>query len=233
MVVRFLAQLRAPIFVCGQVIAWVLLAVDARREWNAFWFVGLLLALGALAAIPAKVVDAPEFRPVALVTQSIGAGIVALALYDTADKRALWAYALAALGAVALPASRTALGALPASRPALGALPARRTALGRATVIGVGAALLLTIGASAPALAWGGTQPEVMVCVRPEVTVDELMRESHRFDPDHLIAGFGFDGPQTPCLEVIFDPGATAGDADEVARRYAADPRVASVSRTR
>ncbi|WP_216592525.1 hypothetical protein [Verrucosispora sioxanthis] len=115
MVVRLLAQLRAPIFVGGQVAAWVLLAVDARREWNASWFVGLLLVLGALAAIPAQVVDQPEFRVVALVTQTIGAGVVALALYDTPDKRALWAYALAALGAVALPSSRPTLGALPRS----------------------------------------------------------------------------------------------------------------------
>ncbi|GAB3843970.1 hypothetical protein GCM10029963_19840 [Micromonospora andamanensis] len=223
MVVRFLAQLRPIVVVGGQVAAWALLVVDARREWNAYWFVGLLLALGALAAIPAAVVGEPEFRVVASVTHTIGAGIVALALYDTADKRALWAYALAALGAVALPASRTALGASPASRPALG----------RATVLGVAAALLLTIGASAPALAWSGTQPGVTVCVRPDVTVDEMMRESHRFDPQHLIAGFGFDDSHTPCLEVLFDPGATAGDADDVVGRYAADPRVTTVSRTR
>ncbi|NGM11270.1 hypothetical protein ENC19_00535 [Verrucosispora sp. CWR15] len=223
MVVRLLAQLRAPIFVGGQVAAWVLLAVDARREWNASWFVGLLLVLGALAAIPAQVVDQPEFRVVALVTQTIGAGVVALALYDTPDKRALWAYALAALGAVALPSSR----------PTLGALPARRSALGRATALGVAAALLLTIGASAPAMAWGRTQPEVMVCVRPVASVDELTRDSRRFDPDHVIAGFGLDGPHSSCLEASFDPGATAGDAAEVARRYSMDPRVASVTRTR
>ncbi|MBQ1028301.1 hypothetical protein [Micromonospora sp. C95] len=223
MVVRLLAQLRAPIFVGGQVLAWVLLAVDARREWNASWFVGLLLVLGVLAAIPAAVVDQPEFRVVALVTQTIGAGVVALALYDTADKRALWAYVLAALGAVALPASR----------PVLGAFPVSRSALGRATVIGVAATLLLTIGASAPAMAWGGTQPEVVVCVRPEASVDELTRDSRRFDPEHVIAGFGFDGPHSSCLEVSFDPGATAGDAAEVARRYSLDPRVVSVSRTR
>ncbi|WBB89713.1 hypothetical protein [Verrucosispora sp. WMMC514] len=223
MVVRLLARLRAPIFVGGQVLAWVLLAVDARREWHASWFVGLLLVLGALAAIPAQVVDRPEFRVVALVTQTIGAGVVALALYDTPDKRALWVYALAAVGAVALPSSR----------PTREARPANRSALGRATVIGVAAALLLTIGASAPAMAWGGTQPEVMVCVRPEASVDELTRDSRRFDPDHVIAGFGFDGPHSSCLEVSFDPGATVGDAAEVAHRYSVDPRVVSVGRTR
>ncbi|MEV2240917.1 hypothetical protein [Micromonospora sp. NPDC049891] len=232
MVGRFLAQLRAPVLVCGQVLAWALLTVDARREWNAYWFVGLLLVLAALAAIPAGCVDAPEFRVVALVTQTIGAGIVALALYDTADKRALWAYALAALGAVALPAGRPTLGTPPTGRTALGGLPAGRPALGRATVTGVVVALLLTIGASAPALAWDGGQPEVTVCVRPDVAVDELMSKSHHVDPHHLIAGFGSDGPHTPCLEVLFDPGATAGDADDVARRYAADPRVVSVTRT-
>ncbi|MEG3636474.1 hypothetical protein [Micromonospora palythoicola] len=224
MIVRLLAQLRAPILVGGQVLAWVLLAVDARREWNASWFVGLLLVLGALAAIPAQVVDRPEFRVVALVTQTIGAGVVALALYDTPDKRALWAYALAAVGAVALPSSR----------PTRGARPANRSALGRATVIGVAATLLLTIGASAPALAWGGTQPEVVVCVRSDEAVDELVRESRPFDPEHVIAGFGLDDdPYTSCLEVAFDPGATAGDAAEVARRYSVDPRVVSVGRAR
>ncbi|MCZ7419725.1 hypothetical protein O7605_09380 [Verrucosispora sp. WMMA2121] len=224
MVVRLLARLRAPIFVGGQLLAWVLLAVDARREWHASWFVGLLLVLGALAAIPAQVVDRPEFRVVALVTQTIGAGVVALALYDTADKRALWAYALAALGALALPSSRPALRASSVSRPALG----------RATVIGVAAALLLTIGASAPALAWGGIQPEAVVCARSDEAVDELVQESRPFDPDHVIAGFGLDDDSyTSCLEVVFDPGATAGDAAEVARRYSSDPRVVSVSRTR
>ena len=210
MAVRLLAQLRPAIVVGGQVFAWVLLALDARREWSAYWFVGLLLLLGALAAIPAARVGSPDFRLIALVTHTIGAGIVALALYDTADKRALWAYALAALGAVALPASRPRLG--------------------RPTVIGVGLAFVLTIGVSAPALAWDGSQPEAVVCVRPGGSVDELIRESHRFDPDHLIAGFGSDGPHTSCLEVFFDPGATAGDADGVARRYSADPRVVSVS---
>ncbi|WP_204037669.1 hypothetical protein [Micromonospora qiuiae] len=210
MVVRFLAQLRPPVVVCGQVFAWLLLTVDARREWSAYWFVVLLLVLGALAAIPAAFVGSPKFRLIALVTHTIGVGIVALALYDTADKRALWAYALAALGAVALPASRPALG--------------------RPTVIGVGLAFVLTIGVSAPALAWGGGQPEAVVCVRPGESVDELIRDSHRFDPHHLIAGFGFDGPHTSCLEVLFDPGATADDAGDVVRRYSVDPRVVSVN---
>ncbi|BCJ57272.1 hypothetical protein [Micromonospora endophytica] len=190
----------------------MLLAVDARREWSAYGFVGLLLLLGVLAAIPAACVGSPEFRLTVLVTQAIGAGIVALALYDTADKRALWAYALAALAAVALPASRPALN--------------------RTTVVGVAMAFVFTIGASAPALAWSGSQPEVLVCVRPDVPVDELVRESRRFDPHQVIAGFGFDGPHTSCLEVLFDPGATARDADDVARRYSSDPRVMSVSRT-
>ncbi|MGC5053102.1 hypothetical protein ACLQ2S_16800 [Micromonospora sp. DT48] len=133
MVVRFLAQLRPLVVVGGQLSTWLLLVVDARREWSPYWFVGLLLLLGALAAIPAAEVGEPAFRPVALVTYTIGAGIVALALYDTADKRALWAYALTALGVVALPTSRPTIG--------------------RATVTGVAVALLLTIGVSAPALA--------------------------------------------------------------------------------
>ncbi|WP_341720333.1 hypothetical protein QQG74_11820 [Micromonospora sp. FIMYZ51] len=212
MVVRLLARLRPPVVVGGQVFAWLLLALDARREWSAYWFVVLLLLLGVLAAIPAALVGSPELRLVALLTHTIGAGIVALALYDTADKRALWAYALTALAAVALPASR----------------PAR----GRTTMIGMGLAFVLTIGVSAPALAWGGRQPEAVVCVRPGGSVDQLIRERHHFDPDHLIAGFGSDGPHTSCLEVLFDPGATAGDADDVARRYSEDPRVVSVRRT-
>ncbi|GIJ22692.1 hypothetical protein [Micromonospora lutea] len=213
MVVRFLAQLRPLVVVAGQLFTWLLLVVDARREWSPSWFVGLLLLLGALAAIPAAVVGEPEFRLIALVTYAIGAGIVALALYDTADKRALWVYALTALGAVALPTSRPAIG--------------------RATVTGVAVALLLTIGVSAPALAWSGGSPEVTVCVASEEALDELVREGRRFDPRHAIAGFGLTESGPPCFEVLFDPGATAGDADDVARRYSVDPMVVSVSRTR
>ncbi|SCF18786.1 hypothetical protein GA0074695_4151 [Micromonospora viridifaciens] len=213
MVVRFMAQLRPLIVVCGQVLAWVLLVLDARREWSAYELVVLFLLLGALAAIPAALVGSPRFRLTALVTQAIGAGLIALALHDTTDKRALWAYALAALVAVALPPGRPALG--------------------RTTVIGVGLAFVLTIGVSAPALAWGGRQPEAVVCVRPGEPAWKLVGESHRFDPNRLIAGYGHEGPQAPCLEVLFDPGATAGDADDVVRRYSADSRVVSVSRAR
>jgi branched-subunit amino acid transport protein len=213
MVVRFSAHLRPPIVVGGQVLALVLLALDARREWSAYGLVVLFLLLGALAAIPATLVGSPRFRPAALFTQTIGTGVVALALHDTADKLALWTYALSALVAVASPASR------PAS--------------GRTTVVGMGFALMLTIGVSAPALAWGGRQPEAVVCVRPGEPAHELVRESHRFDPNHVIAGFGTEGPQASCLDVLFDAGATAGDADDVVRRYSIDPRVMSVSRAR
>ncbi|MEV4544769.1 hypothetical protein [Micromonospora echinaurantiaca] len=206
-------RLRPLIVVGGQALAWLLLALDARREWSAIGLVMLVLLLGALAAIPAAFVGSPRFRLTALVTQAIGVGIVALALHDTADKRALWAYAVAALAAVALPRGRPALG--------------------RPTVIGLGLAVVLTIGVSAPALAWGGRQPDAVVCVRSGEPAWSLVRDSHRFDPDRVIAGFGHDGPQAPCLEVLFDPGATAGDADEVVRRYSADPRVMSVSRAR
>ncbi|RAO05403.1 hypothetical protein ONO23_01388 [Micromonospora noduli] len=213
MVARFLAYLRPPLVVCGHLVALVLLVLDARREWSAYGLVMLILLLGALAVIPAALVDSPGFRLVSLVTQTVGAGVVALALHDSADKRALWVYALSALVAVMSPASRPGLG--------------------RTTVIGVGTAVVLTIGVSAPALAWGGRQPEAMVCVRQGQSAEELVRESHRFDPDHVVAGFGSEGPQAPCLEVLFDPGATAGDADDVVRRYSVDPRVSSVSRTR
>jgi hypothetical protein len=34
-------------------------------------------------------------------------------------------------------------------------------------------------------------------------------------------------------MELFFDAGATADDAGDVVRRYVADPRIASVSRTR
>ncbi|MEU8019539.1 hypothetical protein AB0B74_26600 [Micromonospora parva] len=213
MVARFLAHLRPPLVVCGHVVAVVLLVLDARREWSAYGLVMLLLVLGALAAIPAALVDAPRFRLISLVTHTVGAGVVALALHDSDDKRALWVYALSALVAVIAPTSRPGLG--------------------RATMIGTGTAVVLTIGVSAPALAWGGGQPEAVVCVRQGGSAEELVRESHRFDPDGVVAGFGSEGPQAPCLEVLFDPGATAADADDVVRRYSVDPRVSSVSRPR
>ncbi|MCG5452653.1 MULTISPECIES: hypothetical protein [Micromonospora] len=213
MVARVLAHLRPPLIVCGQLVALVLLVLDARREWGAYGLVMLLLLLGALAAIPAALVDWPGFRLISLIAQTIGAGVVALALHDSADKRALWVYALSALAAVISPTSRPGLG--------------------RTTVIGVGTALVLTIGVSAPALAWGGSQPEAVVCVREGQSAEELVRENHRFDPNHVVAGFGSEGPQAPCMEVLFDPGATADDAADVARNYSADPRVSSVSRTR
>ncbi|MDO3702814.1 hypothetical protein Q3W71_14170 [Micromonospora sp. C28SCA-DRY-2] len=211
--VRFLARLRPVIVVGGQALAWLLLALDARREWSAIGLVVLVLSLGALAAIPAAFVGSPRFLLATLVTQTIGVGVIALALHDTPDKRALWAYAVAALAAVALPSSRPAFG--------------------RPTVIGLGLAFVLTIGVSAPALAWGGRQPDAVVCVRPGAPAWDLVRESHRFDPDRVIAGFGHEGPQAACVEVLFDPGATAGDADDVVRRYANDPRVVSASRAR
>ncbi|WP_327034424.1 hypothetical protein [Micromonospora ureilytica] len=210
MVVRLLVHLRPALVVCGHLVALVLLVLDARREWSAY---GLVLLLGALAVIPAAFVESPRFRLISLVAQTIGAGVVALALHDSADKRALWVYALSALVAVISPASRPGLG--------------------RTTVIGVGTAVVLTIGVSAPTLAWGGSQPEAVVCVRPGESAEELVRENQRFDPNHVVAGFGSEGPQAPCLEVLFDPGATAGDADDVVRRYSVDPRVSSVSRTR
>ncbi|MCG5464138.1 hypothetical protein MED01_002301 [Micromonospora sp. MED01] len=213
MMARILAHLRPPLVVCGQLVALVLLTLDARREWSAYGLVVLLLLLGALAAIPAALVDSPRFRPISLVAQTVGAGVVALALHDSTDKRALWVYALSALVAVIAPVSRPGLG--------------------RATVIGVGSALALTIGVSAPALAWDGGQPEAVVCVPQGDSAEELVRESHRFDPNNVVAGFGSEGPQAPCLEVFFDPGATDGDADDVVRRYSEDPRVSSVSRTR
>ena len=213
MVARILAHLRPPLVVCGHLVALVLLVLDARREWSAYGLVMLLLLLGGLAVIPAALVDSPRFRPISLVAQAVGAGVVALALHDSADKRALWVYALSALVAVISPTSRPGLG--------------------RTTVIGVGTAVVLTIGVSAPALAWGGSQPEATVCVRQGQSAEELVLENHRFDPNHVVAGFGSEGPQAPCLEVMFDPGATAGDADDVARRYSVDPRVSSVSRTR
>ncbi|MFI7663290.1 hypothetical protein ACIBTW_30855 [Micromonospora parva] len=213
MVARLLAHLRPPLVVCGHVVALVLLALDARREWSAYGLVVLLLLLGALAAIPAALVDSPRFRLVSLAAQTVGVGVVALGLHDSANKRALWVYALSALVAVISPTSRPGLG--------------------RMTVIGVGSAVVLTVGLSAPALAWGGGQPDAVVCVRQGESADELVRESHRFDPDGVVAGFGSEGPQAPCLEVLFDPGATAGDAADVVRRYSVDPRVSSVSRTR
>ncbi|MGC4758290.1 hypothetical protein [Micromonospora trifolii] len=213
MVARILAHLRPPLVVCGHLVALVLLVLDARREWSAYGLVMLLLLLGGLAVIPAALVDSPRFRPISLVAQAVGAGVVALALHDSADKRALWVYALSALVAVISPTSRPGLG--------------------RTTVIGVGTAVVLTIGVSAPALAWGGSQPEAMVCVRQGQSAEELVLENHRFDPNHVVSGFGSEGPQTPCLEVLFDPGATAGDADDVARRYSVDPRVSFVGRTR
>ncbi|WP_444948515.1 hypothetical protein [Micromonospora ureilytica] len=213
MVVRMLAHLRPALVVCGHLVALVLLVLDARREWSAYGLVMLVLLLGALAVIPAALVDSPGFRLISLIAQTVGAGVVALALHDSADKRALWVYALSALVAVISPTSRPGLG--------------------RTTVIGVGSAVVLTIGVSAPALAWGGSQPEAVVCVRPGESAEELVRENQRFDPNHVVAGFGSEGPQAPCLEVLFDPGATAGDADDVVRRYSVDPRVSSVSRTR
>ncbi|MFG1914948.1 hypothetical protein [Micromonospora sp. NPDC048898] len=213
MVVRLLALLRPPLVVCGHAVALVLLALDARHEWSAYGLVVLFLLLGALAAIPAALVGSPGFRRISLVAQTVGAGVVALALHDSADKRALWVYALSALVAVISPTSRPGLG--------------------RTTVIGVGSAVVLTVGVSAPALAWGGPQPEAVVCVRQGESAHELVRQSHHFDPNHVIAGFGSEGPQAPCLEVLFDPGATAGDADDVVHRYSADPRVLSVSRAR
>ncbi|SCG53987.1 hypothetical protein GA0070609_2892 [Micromonospora echinaurantiaca] len=213
MALRFLARLRPLIVVGGQALAWLLLALDARREWSAIGLVMLVLSLGALAAIPAAFVGSPRFRLATVVTQTIGVGVIALALHDTADKRALWAYAVAALVAVALPSGRPALG--------------------RPTVIGLGLAFVLTIGVSAPALAWGGGQPDAVVCVRPGEPAWDMVRDSQRFDPDRVIAGFGHDGPQASCLEVLFDPGATADDAADVVRRYSADPRVMSVSRAR
>jgi hypothetical protein len=73
----------------------------------------------------------------------------------------------------------------------------------------------------------------VVVCVQPGAAAHELINENDRFDPDRVVAGFGSDGPDAPCLEVLFDPGVTADDADDVARRYSADPRVSSVSRAR
>ncbi|MGC4863958.1 hypothetical protein ACLQ3B_00795 [Micromonospora sp. DT53] len=213
MAARLLVHLRAALVVCGHLVALVLLVLDARREWSASGLVMLLLLLGALAAIPAALVDSPGFRLISLVAQTVGAGVVALALHDSADKRALWVYALSALVAVISPTSRPGLG--------------------RTTVIGVGTAVVLTIGVSAPALAWDGGQPEAVVCVRQGESAEELARESHRFDTNHVVAGFGSEGPQAPCLEVLFDPGATPADADDVVRRYSADPRVSSVSRTR
>lgn len=213
MVARILAHLRPPLVVCGHLVALVLLVLDARREWSAYGLVMLLLLLGGLAVIPAALVDSPRFRPVSLVAQAVGAGVVALALHDSADKRALWVYALSALVAVISPTSRPGLG--------------------RTTVIGVGTAVVLTIGVSAPALAWDGSQPEATVCVRQGQSAEELVLENHRFDPNHVVAGFGSEGPQAPCLEVMFDPGATAGDADDVVRRYSVDSRVSSVGRTR
>ncbi|WP_410815510.1 hypothetical protein [Micromonospora sp. 050-3] len=211
MVARILAHLRPPLVVCGHVAALVLLVLDARREWSAYGLVMLLLLLGALGAIPAAMVDVPGFRPISLVAQTVGAGVVGLALHDSSDKRALWVYLLSALVAVISPPSRPGLG--------------------RMTVIGVGTAVVLTIGVSAPALAWGGSQPEAVVCVREGQSAEELVHENHRFDPNHVIAGVGSEGPQAPCMEVLFDPGATAGDAADVARRYSADPGVSSVSR--
>ncbi|WP_406062089.1 hypothetical protein [Micromonospora sp. NBC_00860] len=213
MVVRFLAHLRPPLVVCGHLAALVLLALDARREWSAYGLVILFLLLGALAAVPAALVGSPGFRLISLIAQTVGAGVIVLALHDSADKRALWVYVLSALTAVISPISRPGLG--------------------RTTVFGVGTAVVLTIGVSAPALAWGGRQPEAVVCVREGQSAEELVRESHRFDPNNVIAGFGSEGPQAPCLEVLFDPGATAGDAADVVRRYSADPKVSSVSRTR
>ncbi|MGC5285550.1 hypothetical protein [Micromonospora sp. DT231] len=213
MVVRLLALLRPPLVVCGFVVALVLLALDARHEWSAYGLVVLFLVLGALTAIPAALVDSPGFRRISLVTHAVGAGVVALALHDSADKRALWVYALSALVAVISPASRPGLG--------------------RTTVIGVGSAVVLTIGVAAPALAWGGPQPEAVVCVRQGESAAELVRENHRFDPHQVVEGFGLEELQPSCLEVLFDPGATAGDADDVVRRYSADPRVVSVSRAR
>ncbi|MEU1749742.1 hypothetical protein ACPXB5_11040 [Micromonospora arida] len=213
MVARFLAYLRPLLVVCGHLLALVLLVLDARREWSAYGLVVLLLLLGALTAIPAALVDWPGFRLISLIAQTVGAGVIVLALHDSADKRALWVYVLSALAAVISPISRPGLG--------------------RTTVVGVGTALVLTIGVSAPALAWGGGQPEAVVCVRDGQSAEELVGENHRFDPNHVVAGFGSEGPQAPCLEVLFDPGATAGDADDVVRRYSVDPRVSSVSRTR
>jgi hypothetical protein len=110
MVPEVLAHSRVAVVVCGQALALVLLALDARREWSAYGLVLLLLTLGALAAIPAALVGSPRFRPAALVALAAGAGTVALALHDTADKRALWVYAVSALVAVALPAGRPRLG---------------------------------------------------------------------------------------------------------------------------
>ncbi|MGC5053103.1 hypothetical protein ACLQ2S_16805 [Micromonospora sp. DT48] len=71
------------------------------------------------------------------------------------------------------------------------------------------------------------------MCVSSEEAVDELVREGPRFDPRHAIAGFGLTESDPPCVEVLLDPGATAGDADDIARRYFEDPRVVSASRTR
>ncbi len=207
------SRLQPLVLVCGQALAGVLLVLDARREWSAYELVLLLLLLAALAAVPAALVGSPLFRPAVLVTQSVGAGIVALALHDTTGKRALWAYALAAVVAVVLPSGRPALG--------------------RTAVAGVGLAFVLTLGVSAPALAWDGGQADAVVCVRPGESASALVDDHHRFDPDDVVAGFGSEGPQAPCLEVLFDPGATADDADGVVRRYSADPRVVSVDRAR
>ncbi|MFS8478678.1 MAG: hypothetical protein FWJ93_06895 [Micromonosporaceae bacterium] len=207
----FLRYFRSLIVVGGYLVALVLVTLDARREWSAYELVVLFVLLGALAAIPAGLVSSPRFRLAALVTHTLGAGVVALALHDTADKRALWAYAVFAVLALASPASRPALG--------------------RTTLVGVGLALILTVGISAPALAWDGRQPGAVVCVRPGEPAYELVRESHRFDPNHIIAGFGIEGPNAPCLEVQFDAGAIAGDADDVVHRYSQDPRVISVTR--
>jgi hypothetical protein len=210
---QLLRRLRAPIVVGGFVLALVLLVLDVRREWSAYELVFLLLILGALAALPAALVDSPRYRPTALAAHAIGAGIVALALHDTADKRALWVYAGAALVSVALPASP----------------PAHR----RASLLGVCLALILTIGAAAPALAWAGRQPNAMVCLLPGESVDALVGGTDRFDPRKVVAGIGLDLPESACVELFFDAGATADDAEDVVRRYVADPRVASVSRTR
>jgi hypothetical protein len=210
---RLLRRLRAPIIVFGYVLTLVLLVLDVRREWSAYELVFLLLVLGALAALPAALVDSPRYRPTALVTHAIGAGIVALALHDTADKRALWVYAGAAFVSVALPASP----------------PAYR----RVSLLGVCLALILTIGAAAPALAWAGRQPNAMVCLLPGESVDALVGETYRFDPRAVVAGIGFDPPESSCVKLFFDAGATADDVEDVVRRYVADPRVTSVSRTR
>jgi len=46
-----------------------------------------------------------------------------------------------------------------------------------------------------------------------------------------IIAGFGIEGLDAPCLDVLFDAGAVASDADDVVRRCSQDPRVISVRR--